>query len=490
MKPFFPIFISLSYAAAISFGSGGSGTGIFTDPQGDAVIRRTDVGNNAQLPVDFVPIDLLSIHLEGWVPTSPTIDPYVGSVITDDADFVRIQVVLDGLVNPPGPLALDGPVYNPVEFGDRPLYGYIEIDIDDQKNTGGELMPLARNRYLANVGRFGSSPQGSISERMVREGEDLDSNFFSSPEFERSGGEFTLFMCGCFEPTIVAQDGNADSIFDAGETWIVSGRFFERMEAFHTASALFGGSGFGLFDPIVNLQFVHDKVSDQTTVTLVYPITNHGAALLAGQSDEPLDLSLVNQTSIEEALDDLIAGAPFTGGALRELVDNWENANTSDFRRPRQWFTHAIIGTAPIVADPSALFIWTDVGFDETFGDLNDDDLSNSEDAQIVVDTIDDEDGSSDDADGVVNGIVTIPNFGFAFNLTDLNGDGVISLDDLDSPICPADLNGDGSLNFFDVSAFLTAFGSQDLSADFNGDGLFNFFDVSAFLTAFSAGCS
>lgn len=55
--------------------------------------------------------------------------------------------------------------------------------------------------------------------------------------------------------------------------------------------------------------------------------------------------------------------------------------------------------------------------------------------------------------------------------------------------ICPADLNGDGQLNFFDVSAFLSAFSNQDPAGDFNGDGSYNFFDVSAFLAAFSAGC-
>ena len=54
---------------------------------------------------------------------------------------------------------------------------------------------------------------------------------------------------------------------------------------------------------------------------------------------------------------------------------------------------------------------------------------------------------------------------------------------------CPADLNGDGVLNFFDVSAFLTAFNAMDPSADFSGDGMFNFFDVSQFLTAFNSGC-
>ena len=55
----------------------------------------------------------------------------------------------------------------------------------------------------------------------------------------------------------------------------------------------------------------------------------------------------------------------------------------------------------------------------------------------------------------------------------------------------PADLAPPyGSLNFFDVSAFLTAFNNQDPSADLAAPfGVFNFFDVSAFLTAFTGGC-
>lgn len=54
---------------------------------------------------------------------------------------------------------------------------------------------------------------------------------------------------------------------------------------------------------------------------------------------------------------------------------------------------------------------------------------------------------------------------------------------------CPADLNGDGVLNFFDVSAFLTAFNAMEPAADFTGDGMYDFFDVSQFLSAFGAGC-
>ena len=64
-----------------------------------------------------------------------------------------------------------------------------------------------------------------------------------------------------------------------------------------------------------------------------------------------------------------------------------------------------------------------------------------------------------------------------------------VTLRVIDCSSCPADLTGDGILDFFDVSAFLSAFSAGNPSADFTGDGIFNFFDVSAFLSAFSAGC-
>jgi hypothetical protein len=54
---------------------------------------------------------------------------------------------------------------------------------------------------------------------------------------------------------------------------------------------------------------------------------------------------------------------------------------------------------------------------------------------------------------------------------------------------CLADLNDDGMLDFFDVSAFLTAYNAMDPAADLNDDGVFNFFDVSVFLSAYLAGC-
>ncbi|HCT43632.1 MAG TPA: hypothetical protein DF699_00295, partial [Phycisphaerales bacterium] len=54
---------------------------------------------------------------------------------------------------------------------------------------------------------------------------------------------------------------------------------------------------------------------------------------------------------------------------------------------------------------------------------------------------------------------------------------------------CEVDFDGNGSLDFFDVSAFISAFASQDPAADLNADRAFDFFDVSQFVSAFSAGC-
>ena len=59
-----------------------------------------------------------------------------------------------------------------------------------------------------------------------------------------------------------------------------------------------------------------------------------------------------------------------------------------------------------------------------------------------------------------------------------------------DGPCSDADLAAPfGSLDFFDVSAFLAAFGDAQPQADLNGDGQYTFFDVSAYLTLFGAGC-
>jgi choice-of-anchor B domain-containing protein len=88
------------------------------------------------------------------------------------------------------------------------------------------------------------------------------------------------------------------------------------------------------------------------------------------------------------------------------------------------------------------------------------------------------------------------------FNVSDV-GDGSIveagvddirieqrSCEDVDAGCNAADLAEPfGTLNFFDVSAFLSAFNSASPDADLNGDGSFDFFDVSSFLSTYNTGC-
>lgn len=57
------------------------------------------------------------------------------------------------------------------------------------------------------------------------------------------------------------------------------------------------------------------------------------------------------------------------------------------------------------------------------------------------------------------------------------------------SPYCQADLVFDNTLDFFDVSAFLVAYGNGDPSTDFDNSGSLDFFDVSAFLQLVNGGC-
>lgn len=57
-------------------------------------------------------------------------------------------------------------------------------------------------------------------------------------------------------------------------------------------------------------------------------------------------------------------------------------------------------------------------------------------------------------------------------------------------PACPADINNDQQLNFFDVTAYLARFNSQDPLADLVVPfGTFNLFDLLEYLARFNAGC-
>jgi hypothetical protein len=489
MNPSFPTRL-LAVCLASSALAGDGGTGLFVDLTGDAMIRHTTTGADGLLPPNFDPIDLIDVQITGWTTQTPTTNPWNGSASTN-ANLLRLAVRFHGVVSPPGPLGFGeaGAQFDPLRFGDRPVYGTIDLDADDRKNSGGELGTLAKTRYLANVARFGMVPESSFGERAATGASDLDNNFASPPQFERTGTEFALVMCGCWIPTILTQNGNSNNIFDAGETWTLRGRFLQRIESVAPVSGFFGGSEFGLFDPLSTVRWSHNAQADITTIELVFPLTMIGAGQLAGQPTQNINLSLFDHTSIEEALSDLIEGADSASGSLDQLLDDWRGRDYEDYLEPTAWHVTALIGTAYTEFRPDALYAWTDTGFGEQRGDCDTDGLAGPTDQALVQAYILAHDGTAQDADGIVNGTVQLLDFALNFSLYDFDADGAVGPCDRLTLGAGADLNSDARLDFFDVSLFLGWFSAHDARADLDGNGIFDFFDIQAYLQRFSAGC-
>jgi hypothetical protein len=456
------------------------------DPAGDAVLRRTDPGADGQIVPGCTLPDMVSVTLAAWEAFDAKADPYTGIVVdADDAHLLRLDVVFRGVICPPGPLGLNGEDYEPNRFGPSPVYGFLDIDIDDRKDTGGVLGGAARQRYLANIARFGRIPGTSLGERAARSADDYDDNFFTGRQYERTGADWNLAFCGCFITTIITEQGDGDGIFGEDETWIVRGRFFERSTGYVEASDAFGGSGFGHYDPRVNLRFSHESGTDLTTVTLVFALDMAGAAALTGQNEEDVDLNVQNHTSIVEGLQDIIDKAGNLSGPVAELTEGWDGRDPYDYLDPSRWEVLALFGTA-YASPEGSLFAWTDTGFDEVHGDVNGDGIADSQDLALIIDHVYKNDGTLGDSDGAKDGRVLIPGFGLNFSLYDLNGDGWVDGQDLWAYGHRADLNRDGSLDIFDFLTFQNLFLARNPEADFNLDGVFDIFDFLGFVNAFN----
>lgn len=464
-----------------------------TDPRGDARIRRTDHGNDGALHPDQRLPDLLSASLCGWEAFDASSDPYSGfSVDADDAHLFRLDLQFAGLLNPPGKVLGNAP--NPFAFGNSPLIGFFDIDVD-HKNSGGELGAAAEVRYLANIARFGRIPPDSLGERAARSRSDLDNSFYTPPQYERTGADFALVLCGCSQPTIKSEGGNGNGVFEAGETWVVRGRLFERSQGYLEASAAYGGSAPGLYDPFVDVRFAHATGDDTTTVTLVWAMDMSGAADLAGQSEQQVDLNVANHVSVVEALQDIIDGADAGGfsGPGWELVERWEGRDPDDGLELDEWAITGLFG-APYLSQSDGDYVWTDTvlwsddGQEELFGDCNGDGFANGFDEQVIRDAVYASDGSGSDADGSRNGRWVLVDPGWNFSLYDLNGDMVVDIDDIGSLRPLGDFNWDGSVNTQDFIAFLNAWVARDQRADVTLNGVIDTIDFVAFLNAWVGG--
>ncbi len=496
------------------------GLAVWPDPSGDAALRRTDTGNNGPILTHTELPDITRLVLSRWQAPNPVTDPYTGTVVpqTQPAHLARIDLVAKGLVNPPGSIGLAGP-YNPFQYGVSPIYGFIELDVDQDIDTGGEFeCNGAQFRYLANVARYGRRPNGALGARAAVSREDDYSNCNPPPFQElrphgRSGGDWVLTFCGCHEVHLVAEQpvlpNLPNGIFEAGETMRVVSRFFQKIGGYKCASGITGGGTSGpssnfQYDPWVEMRFSHSTLTNETTMTLVYPLDPDGAATLTGQPVQAMNFGFSwfgppqfpliplqpnNHHSLAEGLMDVIFGASIATGNCSVLMNRWfgDDPLNAQFLNPTLWKARGIVGTAYVFPEDS-FYAWTDTMFVEMPGDMNADGLKNSADRVLIQQRIAQRDGGPKDCDGLVNGTVMICDFGRNFDLHDATGDGLIGPLDI-SYICPADFNGDAQLTVADFNAFQFAFTNGDPRADFSADGQLTVADFNAFQLAFVAGC-
>ncbi|MFQ5591564.1 MAG: hypothetical protein ACE5HE_10410 [Phycisphaerae bacterium] len=404
------------------------GVTTIADPPSDAVVRRTDLG--ADGPVDpqlHALVDLQSITVGAWAPDDPAADLFSG-VFDVDGQFVRLDLVVKGLINPPG--SVDPFAFNPFRYGDHPIYGFVEIDMDAYVYTGGELV-APDYRYLGNVARWGGQPpREEFSDRIARGGEDFDGDFLTPPFIERHGEEFHLALLGGgFGLSDINElAGNGDLVFDSDETWQITGSFFHRAHGFEPFSLADGGSFPGEYAPESELQFRHDSLEDVTYLSLVFPLTNIGAGLMTGDPPEPLNADPSDQFSVLEALDDLQSSALFlnmypSGLPEEDIILGWEDRDPNEHLNPAEWSMTALLGTSYTEPDAAgALYVWTDIMPDVAVGDYDGDGEYDDDDRASILQFIKEEDGS----DGSVDGRVVIQGFAWDFSIYDTDYNGVV----------------------------------------------------------------
>lgn len=478
---------------------------VFSEPVADAVIRRTDLGNDG--PVD--PLlhrlpDVRETRLGTFSPATPHLDQFNGSW-DSNGQYMRFDMVFDGLVNPPGLLSLDedAPVYQPFLYGPNPAFGYVEFDLDGNPETGGELSDT-EYRYLGNVGRFGGLPsEARFSGRAAVTASDCDENVLTSPYVERSGEEFHLALIGEETESITIhteKPGGNPMVFEDGEIWILNGDFFHRAHGFEDfAFTCFDRPG--RYKPDVKLQFKHDITTDRTTVSLVYPLTNAADAALQspGTPVEPNDGCEDNQNSIEEALEDLQLSAEFADPWDRmqpdfALIAGWEFNVVANHLVPENWPSFGLMGSAyEQLQGPFERFIWTDAWPNPLPGDFDANGVRNAADIVLLDDFIAGNDGLAgvdDDGNGS-NGVILWHQFSRSFTVFDTNYDGIVAADDA---VIMGDMDLNQAIEFDDVDDFVQALLTPDLyvgthggvpgvtRGDINSDQSLDAADIAGFL--------
>lgn len=478
---------------------------VLVDATGEAVIRRTDLGADGPLDPELHRLpDVVEMRLGAFAPVDPDNALFDG-IWNPSGAFMRFDLVLVGLINPPGPLAFDDddPDYDPFRFGPNPIFGWIEFDLDADEDTGGEL-EYPQKRYLGNVGRFGGLPSdGRFAGRAAKHHHQFDGDVTTPPYVDRSGEEFHLSINAEDVDEIfvlVEKPGGTTGLFETGETWLLHGDLFHRAHGFE--SFAFGCPDRpGRYKPEVWIRFEHDAPSDRTTVSLVYPLTNAGSAAMIdpGHPVQPNDGCDQNQNSIEEALDDLQVSAEFADPWDRmqpefDLLAGWEFNSIGDHLDPAQWRICGIIGTAyQALQENNARYAWTDVWPDPVTGDFDGSGGADALDTQLLNTFILNYDGAAgfDDDGSSVNGSLEWHDFSQGFCVYDTNYDGFVHASDA---VVMGDMDYNQSVQFEDVDDFVLALLDPSLymdthngalphaRGDLNGDGQVNAADIADFV--------
>lgn len=465
---------------------------VFYDPVGDAVVRRTDEGNNGSVnSAQHRLPDIVEMRMGRFAPTTPYLDLFAGNW-SNGGGFMRFDMVLAGLINPPGPMSFDFKApYTPFMYGPNPIFGWVEFDVDHNVDTGGELSN-PELRYYGAIARFGGKPVGAeFGDRIAMdETAFIPTKEHDPPLVSRSGEEFHLAFRGedIYSIEKVNEKPGGDvGIFESGEQWTIHGPMWHRAHCFERYAFQCVGQE-GHYLPVVSVRFKHDNASNQTTISLVYPLTNTawGMTQWPTASGEGNNGCPGDQNSIEEALTDLQFSAMFTDPIARSepefaLIAGWETANISSCLDPALWRVNALVGTGYAAPEPSgATYVWTDAWPNCRVGDFNGDGQIDAADAAMVDNYIASRDGVSGlDADAVVNGRVVIPDFASSFSIFDTNYDGVVGPEDT---IVLGDMNINLVANYADIGDFVQALvnpgvytlthggASPLLRGDLNGD--------------------
>lgn len=430
----------------------------FADFQHDAVVRRTDPVKPVDValePIRMRAIELIDLAMGTFEPFDPRNDRFAGA-FDEEGEFLRLDLRVAGVVNPPG--RIEPTQYTPFLYGPRPIYGFVEIDMDVNPWTGGETED-PEHRYLANLARFG----GNVPDRVWRlrtalSARVLDDDFETGPSYERHGEEFHLAFLGGEATGVVETAGDGDATFEEGESWLLRGAYFHRAHGFEPFSLATGGQTPGRYMPPCDVRFQHNVADDTTQISVVFPLTNLGSALVRGQPPQPPNGNPSDQASIEEGMADLRDSAQFvlefpTFMPEEALIHGWASQHPASYLDPTAWRVSAILGTVHALPRGEASFIWTDLWPNVLPGDFMGKGSRDESDAEAVVAFVNQFDGK----DGVDDGVVPLPNFSRNFSVLDVDYDGAIRWSD--APHINGDVNRDGRVDMLDAAHLQRCFG-------------------------------